>query len=397
MRQVLDQSQDISGQERHRIQQLYDVPEFVKSAAAVATCGDPETLQGRDYADQYGRIYPMHTAPATWLSTAFFFDKQSQLQPAVAQRIHDRLRERASFFGILPSFEAIQKRAAANADTDLGHLADSDFAYVTGTGAAKQRFCPLRNAAEVKVAAAWLEQYRDRFAFRTRQNMAGRITEKAARYGAALDNADYVEKQAGFGVCPASQAADLLASRVPYITGPEHATFKGEVEKTAASIRQRPSQTRNPEALCKLAALVDQIDRQFRLHSLYGNGLERPEDVLFAVTREKAAAFLNAHVNLTNGAVFEKESLGRLRVHDVREHMGDFADAITADGIHVDAEKVAEVAFTLPRSDADTFQRMCHGLGVLPVTTKAASVRSGMTAEETELWAAEYQPVLQPA
>jgi hypothetical protein len=391
---ILDQSQDVTGQERHRIQQVYTLPGFVKTASHADTCGD--TLQPRDYADQCGRLYPMHTGPATCLSAAFFFDKRASLDASQAAAIEARLDERAEFFDVSNVLTAMRKQADSNNDTQLTTLSDDNFAYVAGDGDAKQRFMPLRNAGEVKAASAWLETYRDRFAFRTRQRIAGRLLEKAARFGAAIANVAYVEKQAGFGVCPSAHAAELLRSRIPYIVGPKEADFRDEIEKTAQRLVKHSSDTRDPSNLCKLAALVDEIDRVHNLKTLYGKGLQRPEEVLFSVTQQKAAAFLETHVNLTNGAVFDKEALGRMRVHDVRERMGDFADAVTSDGIHVDVEKVAEMAYTLPRRDADTFQSMCRALGVLPVTVKAASQRQGLAPAETQALAAAYQPVTSP-
>ena len=73
---VLDQVQDVTGREIHRLTSLYTPPDFVKSASHDSICGNAQSLPNNVYADPRYRRYPCHTAAATWMSAAFFAEKQ---------------------------------------------------------------------------------------------------------------------------------------------------------------------------------------------------------------------------------------------------------------------------------------------------------------------------------
>ena len=73
---TLDQTQDISGRETHRLTALFPPPDFVKSASQDRVAGG-DNLQRHMYADPLAKLYPCHTAPATWMSALFFEDKRA--------------------------------------------------------------------------------------------------------------------------------------------------------------------------------------------------------------------------------------------------------------------------------------------------------------------------------
>ena len=50
----------------------------------------------------------------------------------------------------------------------------------------------------------------------------------------------------------------------------------------------------------------------------------------------------------------------------------DFAAAV-ADGLHVDTEKLAEQAATLPRGDAEQFEALLTEAGIPPILNKAGA------------------------
>src|SRR6187549_1794559 len=52
MSEVLDQSQDVSGSELHRLTTIYTPPDFVKVASAERLFGDPDSQPRHSYADQ---------------------------------------------------------------------------------------------------------------------------------------------------------------------------------------------------------------------------------------------------------------------------------------------------------------------------------------------------------
>ena len=99
MSTVCDQAQDLNGQEFHRLTALFGCPEFVKNASVDEYCGDEQT-EPHMFADVTRRRWPCHTAPATWASALFFFDKKAELSEPVAKLAEERIRASAQFFNI---------------------------------------------------------------------------------------------------------------------------------------------------------------------------------------------------------------------------------------------------------------------------------------------------------
>jgi len=154
-----------------------------------------------------------------------------------------------------------------------------------------------------------------------------------------------------------------------------------------------PFEARDQGYRTKMAALMDQFDRETGLNQLYDEGgLDRPEDVLFQVTEKVASDFLGRHVRTTTGTIYEKVALAMLDTETLRNWMGDeFAD--DCGGVMLDVQKLADIIPTLPRPDAEMFERMASAAGV-PVFGKEKSAATMSDAERQEL-AAIYQQQLQ--
>ena len=180
---ILDQTLDLNGREQFRLVQLFEAPDFVKTASS-SSLSDQRRSSHICVATRDIAAIPMHSKAACWMSSAFFFDKQAELPRADAAKIEARLLEAADFWSIRPAFESLKKRAAAMAQDDLSRLPDEDFAWIQG----HERQLPLRNALEVKAAAEYVTRWRDEFIFGDRQKMARAILQKAAQMAPALVN-----------------------------------------------------------------------------------------------------------------------------------------------------------------------------------------------------------------
>jgi hypothetical protein len=372
----LDHAHDVSGRETHRLTALYSVPDFVKSAAAERLVGD-DTLPRHMYADQRGKLYPCHNAPATWMSALFFADKQAQFEPVVAEAIQTRIHKAAEYFGIFGLVKEIEEKAAAANNVNLNDASDSDFAvvWVNGSNQSKERHWPLRNAEEVKFAAAHFRQYRDQFVFNDRHQIAVKILEKAAQYSADISAAEgSLEHAAGLGGCAAKVASAMLKDRVR-LTQRQYSDLAGELTKLAEAIEQNPERARSVETRLKLASAVDTFDRSTHLDRLYADGgLPRAEEVLFAVTEKVARDFMSQNIETTTGNVYDLDDLEKLAVDDVREWMGDdFVDAVTAGGVYMDRDKLAAVVPTLDRGAAAMFDRLVQEKNAAAVVKQASA------------------------
>lgn len=371
----LDQAHDVSGRETHRLTTLYPQPDFVKNAAHEKLSGAAD-LPRHLYADQRHKLYPCHTAPATWMSALFFADKKAQFDVKEAEAIQSKIHQAAEYFGIRGAVAELEEKIAASSAQDINSLPDSEFAivWVSDVGG-KERHWPLRNAEEVKFAAAHFKTFRDNFVFDDRHVIATKILEKAAQYGADVSGAEgSLELAAGFGACAAKVASDMIKDRVG-LTRRQHSQLANELSKLAEVIDQNPERARTVEMRLKLASAVDNFDRNTNLYRLYdAGGLPRPEEVLFAITEKVARDFLDSNVETTTGNVYALTDLEKLAVEDVREWLGDdFADAVSAGGVYMDRSKLAAIVPTLDRGMAAMLDRLMQEKSAAPVVKSASA------------------------
>lgn len=371
----LDQNQDTNQRETHRLTTLFPRPEFVKNAAHERTHGT-DRLPRHVYADQQNKLYPCHTAPATWLSALFFADKQANFNEKTAATIRERLHSAAKYFGILNLVTELEEKVAAAGTVDINALPDDSFAVVwVGENGTKERHWPLRNETEVKFAAEAFGKYRDEFVYEDRRKIAEKILEKSAAFNADVsEHVHNLSLTAGQGACAASVASDMLRKRAALVARSNN-DASAELLKLAALVDANPENARTQEMRIKLASVVDEFDRVNHLSRLYdAGGLPRAEEVLFAVTEKAARDFMTENVETTTGNVYALADLEKIAVDEIRNWMGDdFADAVTAGGVYVDRDKLAAIVPTLDRGAAAVLDRMMQENKIAAVIqTKAA-------------------------
>lgn len=388
---VLDHTQDVSGAEIHRLTSLYPPPEFVKQASHDRLCGDTETQAAHLYGDPTTRTWPLHSAPATWMSSLFFFSKQAELSPPVAARVASRIQQAAEYFQIGPQVQELQTKIAHDMKHQLHQLDDSEFALVWQNDGGKERHYPLRNPTEIKTAEAWFVRYRDEFNWNDRRTIASKIHEKAAQHAVALEQPDVIAKTAGYGFAPVTDIVGMLQARAAMVQR-SHGQLATEMHKLAGLLQQQGLELRDSATRDKLAGIVDRFDRETKLNLLYdAGGLARPEDIMFNVTEKDASDFVQQHVQLQSGAIYEKTALSSLPLEHVKQWMGDeFADAVSCGDMFVSAEKIADIAPTLPRGDAEVFERMAQAAGIQVFALDKASADQGLSTEALQELAAQY-------
>jgi hypothetical protein len=275
-------------------------------------------------------------------------------------------------------------------------LADADFAFVWEANGQKERHYPLRNSGEVKMASHWFGQHHDHFTFADKHTIARKILTKSSQLGAMVTNQELLDRCAGFGYCSAEDAAQAWEKRA-HLLKTEHPEYAQEAVKVATSIRGATFEARDQGRRIKMASLMHEFDIQTGLQKLYGEegGLARPEDELFKITEKVASEFLESNVTTTTGAIYEKMALERLDSDTLRTWLGnDLADA--CGGVHVDVEKLAEILPTLPRPDAEMFERMAQSAGISVFAREKAAADRGMTLDEMQAAASAYEPTEQP-
>lgn len=398
MEPILDQAHDTTGAETHRLLTIHEPPAYVKTASHVERCGDA-SVPAHCYADPYRRRYPCHTNAATWLSSLFFLDacaqgheKHAGVPRAEQEHIVKRLAEAARHFGIGSDVAKLTEQVkAAYAETAEENLPDDVFAYVWQHGAKKSRHLPLRNPTEVKEAAAWFNKYRQHFAYPDRRQIAEKILTRAARFDVDIsDERETLEKSAGYGYCPNNVVVTFLVKRAEAgrVRRPDLAE---EVHRLATIIHHVPLDLRDHTTRCKLAEVVDRYDRSLGLDQAYGTMFTLPEDTLFEITEKQASDYAQRHFALLNGTVYEKAALTCIPPETLRKWFDDtFVDEVTNVTGEVDVEKLAALAASLPRDDADIFDRMTATLGIpAEGRTKAAEAPYGLRSFMADIAALE--------
>ena len=283
--------------------------------------------------------------------------------------------------------EAVKAAVARTKAATEADLPDDDFAMVVRyENGATERHLPVRNAAEVKAASAYLDAYAREFTYDDRRVIAGKILAKADALGVGLGAArDALEKRAGHGTCAPETAAGLLFSRAKAVRLLRRDLDAAEgLAKLAAECLEKPDFATLPSNLQKIAGFVDRVDREYKLTGL--SDLKAPEDVLFQITVKAAQAVLDDHVSLTSGNIYTKRALAGVPLEEVRAVMGDgFVSAVSADGLFLDATKLAEIAPTMPRDDAELFDGLMARLNVSAVYKEAAHAPSGPLASAEAL------------
>jgi hypothetical protein len=386
---VLDHTQDLSGVDQHRLISLFPPPDFVKQASHEQLYGDTETLPPHVYAYEAKRAYPCHQKAATWMSAAFFADKRASLPADLVPHIEARILKSAAYWNIKPEVEALWAKMAETQTEKQANLLDSQFALVWNEAGRKERHYPLRNMHEVKMASDWFGKFHTEFTFADKHTIATKILMKAAEFLAPVENAELLHKCAGYGYCANVDAADAWAVRASLVQRrfPDHAK---EAMALATNLKNTEISSRDHGVRVKMATLMDQFDRQTELHRLYDDGgLSRPEDVLFMVTEKVASDFVNSHVQTTTGAVYEKSALAALDLNMISTWLGsELAEACGP--LELDLEKLAAIVPTLPRPDAQMFERMALSAGVPVAAREKEAAATGFTFQELESYAAAY-------
>lgn len=378
---ILDSTSDTSKQDFWRLAKLYPLPDYVKQASQSAL--EPaETLPTTAYADIVNKQFPCHTKAATYISWLYFLEKRDGLNTKSAELLEARLTNFSNRWGMAQEVAVLrEKHAAAHRDT-LATLPDSAFAivWVDGSGS-KARHLPMRNATEVKVAAEWFRTHRDSFKWDDRQTVACKLLDKAVKFGAALgeDLDDMLEKQAGRGVYVPSRVADMIENRTRAVDRLP-AEVKERMLKLAANVKSNAMLSMDPATSANLARTLDMFDRSYGITGNYSTLVPRPEDVLFAGTLKTAGQFIKDACTLVTGSVYEKKEFAKLALSEVRALLGDAVIAAVADGIEVSPEKMAEVAETLPRPDAQKLEHLLSDIGVTPVFKNASA--AGVSVED---------------
>ena len=372
MAATLDQTADTSLRDLHRYSKLYSLPEYVKKASHSKIC-NTDGLASTVFADVRYRQFPCHTKAATWLSYLYFLEKRADMHEKIAGWIEQRLDQYTEYWGLRGDVDQLRTKHADLHAKDP--LPDSSFMLVWASdNGQKQRQYPITGPASLKQAAEWFAEHRYHFPFEDRLTMANKLVEKAAEYGCGFqgDLDELIEKQAGRGCYRPSSAATHIRNRVKSaVKVPEN--IRERMLKLADAVENAPGLASDPTHCRMLARTIDDFDQVNHMMGKYSALMPSPEDVAFSALWKVARAFVDTGCALVTGSIYDRHDFSKLALGDVRDAFGDEIAQAVSDGIMIDCEKMAEIAATLPRADAQLFDRMLSDNGISPVVKQAAA------------------------
>jgi hypothetical protein len=381
MSTILDQTEDASRQSLVLFSTRYDFPDYVKQAEAAAVLDKPAHMSSVVFGDTRRRQFPCHTKAACWLSYVYFLEHRNQLDAKSAGEIESRLEKFARQYAITDDIAAMRQRHQEKLAEP--QLRDQDYMLVwSGDNGVKTREYPLRNPQEVKQASAWFSQHRDNFTFQDRRVMAERLLKRADDYGVALPAQEerLLQQQICHGTCDPKTAAEHVRNRAVLATH-KLAQFRDPLNHLADMLESNPQAALCPATLASFCDAVSQFDEQIKLAGHYTSMLPRPEDIFCQITIKEAEEAISGTVPLVTGNMYSKEDVAKLAYNDIREVLGDELAEAMSTGLAVDADKLADVAPTLPRGDAVLFDRLLAERQIRPFGKTAAAVAGPSFAE----------------
>ena len=320
----------------YKYSQVGEVPSFVKQASVIQD-EDLKSLPSKSFADAK-REFPIHTKQATWLSYL-----KSASESTTSDAVKETIIKAAEFWGIADDIYDIEinlEKSAAPTELD-----DTDFAVVVNE--IERRF-PLTSVETVKAAGEGLWKNRSTYPMTIRKEAAKRIIKKAKELKVNLDNIDFLEKTAGYGVGIGNEIKKALSNR-RYITGgaPKEVLTKAAEEITTNIVDSEELQE-------KIATILDTFDREHKIYRHYDHGLRTPEEVCYGLSLSSMEEKIASELRINNKSILFKD-LATKKAEQFRALGDDFVNEIADSEGNVDIEKISSIVPTLPKGDLDLF------------------------------------------
>lgn len=381
----MDQIRDTNLVQFYQIYKKYELPDFVKSASCTMVGLDinEDSIDDKFYAYPVKKLFPCHSPAATWLSYAYFLEKKAEFEPEVADFIESSIKWFGNYYNIDNYLDKLSKlnNKFEKSACSAAPKTDEDYALVYyDADNNKKRYFPISNRPEIIKSAQHLILHRNLLPFQYRHIAAQKILDRVNEYGVVLKAEENKEllKMAGLGLSSSKECATHIVNRV-MLTKPfvKDDTSMKEVHtgllKIAKSILDNPNVILDYEAKVKLAETLDTFDKTYQITP--GSELvPHVEDIFFGITPTDLVKVANATVETITGNIYHLDDVSKVPVLQVKSVLGeDLADSMTNDGLSLAPEKVAEIVPTLPRPDAELFDKLMLQLGIRPVREKKAS------------------------
>jgi hypothetical protein len=387
MSSILDPIQDKNLTVFHRLVNLYEIPDFVKSAS-IKTIDEEETksLPAAAFADPAYRQFPCHTKAATYLSYAYFVNGANRLTKLANDSIGTRLQSFIDHWGIRWECDNLKKEMDKQANAAKQELPDDCFAMVETYDNNVVRRLPIVNAENVKTAAEYLFNNRDKYPYQWRKRASRKILKKAAEFNTALPSvcSEYINKCAGYGLSSQTKIALALRDRIALIQADDKLRLSGIPERIIKVAKEIvTAKNLSSELMNKTAEFISTVDNITGFYKLYTRGLPTPEEIVFELTEKRASSIKNTFVQLTTGSAFRRADIEKAAFAPFKLLGDDLVEEVTDALGSFDLEKAATLLATLPRNDASIYEK---GMRLLNIPTERQIRKQAGISDNVSEW-----------
>lgn len=234
---------------------------------------------------------------------------------------------------------------------------------------------PLRSKEEVKVAAQWFVENRDRFEYSTRKKQAVQILKAADKFGVNFDKdtEETLHKSAGLGLANRQIIRHELTKRAEYLKNTGKETLATVINNIIAEMDKmgNDAQLQQRQFTEKLAHFVDSFDRRFGIVFKYKKEFTIPEDFIYAESLEPVYKVASLVGNVKTGKYYDPKDISRLDLSRMANLLGEtFEKSASVAGITVDIEGLKNWLKTATPDQAKLFDALANEQGVYHVAEK---------------------------
>ena len=304
----MDFTRDSSKRTWIKLASQVTVPDYVKAVVAL-DMEDLTKIASAEFAYPAVKMYPVGSPGDTWLSAMYFHVSPPAMKKASLDAIGGSIRRAAAIYGIVADVDKAiaelsgQEKSASYREEDTYGWIVKD---ASGDVVAR-RYC-IADSRGVSKAASYFDQYRLKYPFDVRRQVAKFIVKKANHYHIPLESIPpSVLREAGYGVPHLANLSDEIERRSLLCKDADvKAVFNniGTVLSvaTAAELLQ---------GLDKVAETIDYFDRLVGLDKEYGRGILSPSDLVYSVPLTEASREFDHAVKLA-AYVFDVRALAGL-------------------------------------------------------------------------------------
>jgi len=319
----------------------------------------PESL----FACPARREYPVDSKASTWLSAMYVAAENTK----TAEDAMFVIKASAAVWGISDDVDKVIAAVGSQSVKQASAPDDSDYGWIDRDANGKviaRRYGIFDKAGVMKAASYFLEN-RDSYHYRTREKVASFIVKKAAEYGVSREVlGPDIEKEAGAGIPVKAVIKSELEERARLA---KHADC-GELLANVNKVLDACDPAELPEAIDKIASLVNEYDMAEDLVQHYGKRITRPSEFLRTMDEKTAADLVDKAVYI-DGYAFDYVKLAELVpssefyaamgpgfVAKIAES-GEFSEENDGGNVKISADKLKQAINELAPGKQEVLQR----------------------------------------